>query len=123
VRGSDHPIRSELLSLHGIGKLSEQPRTSSMNAVLNDFRIALRQHFRQPAFALTVVCTLALAMGATTAVFVAPSTGLTAGQDVWITPTVVAATAALLVAVVMLAAWLPARRAARIEPALALKGS
>jgi predicted permease len=37
--------------------------------VLNDLRIALRQHVRQPGFALTVVCTLALAIGATTAVF------------------------------------------------------
>ena len=33
------------------------------------FRIALRQHLRQPAFALTVVFTLAMAIGATTAVF------------------------------------------------------
>jgi putative ABC transport system permease protein len=37
--------------------------------VLNDLRIALRQHVRQPGFALTVVCTLALAIGSTTAVF------------------------------------------------------
>jgi ABC-type antimicrobial peptide transport system permease subunit len=41
--------------------------------------------------------------------------------DVWINPVVVGATAALLIAVVLTAAWLPARRAARIEPALALK--
>jgi putative ABC transport system permease protein len=37
--------------------------------VVNDVRIAVRQHRRQPAFALTVVCTLALTIGATTAVF------------------------------------------------------
>lgn len=35
----------------------------------NDLRIALRQHARQRGFALTVVCTLALTVGATTAVF------------------------------------------------------
>src|SRR5262249_55828635 len=35
----------------------------------NDFRTAFRQHVRQPGFALTVVCTLGLTVGATTAVF------------------------------------------------------
>jgi ABC-type antimicrobial peptide transport system permease subunit len=43
-------------------------------------------------------------------------------QDVRISPAVIAATAALLIAVVLMAAWLPARCAARIEPTLALKG-
>jgi ABC-type lipoprotein release transport system permease subunit len=50
-----------------------------------------------------------------------PSTGLSAGQDVRINPALVTAAAALLLAVVLLAAWLPARRAARIEPTVALK--
>jgi putative ABC transport system permease protein len=36
--------------------------------VTNDLRIALRQHARQPGFALAVVSTLALTIGATTAV-------------------------------------------------------
>jgi putative ABC transport system permease protein len=36
--------------------------------VLNDFRIALRQHLHRPDFALTVVCTLGLTIGATTTV-------------------------------------------------------
>jgi predicted permease len=38
-------------------------------SLVNDFRFALRQCFRQPGFALTVVCTLALTIGATGAVF------------------------------------------------------
>lgn len=42
-------------------------------------------------------------------------------QDVSLDPAMVAATVAALIAVVLLAAWLPARRAARIEPTLALK--
>jgi hypothetical protein len=37
--------------------------------VPNDLTIALRHHRRQPAFALTVVCTLAFTVGATSAVF------------------------------------------------------
>ena len=43
-------------------------------------------------------------------------------SDVSISPGVVAATAALLMAVALLAAWVPARRAARIEPTVALNG-
>src|SRR5262245_41602305 len=44
--------------------------------VLNELRIAFRQHFRQRGFALTVVCTLVLTMGATPAVFSLLSTVL-----------------------------------------------
>jgi putative ABC transport system permease protein len=40
-----------------------------MNALFNDVRIAMRQHVRQPGFALTVVWTLALTVAATTVVF------------------------------------------------------
>jgi putative ABC transport system permease protein len=43
-------------------------------------------------------------------------------QDIALKPTVAAATAVLLVVLVLTAAWVPARRAARIEPTLALKG-
>jgi ABC-type lipoprotein release transport system permease subunit len=43
------------------------------------------------------------------------------GPDVSINPAVAAATATLLIALVLMAAWLPARRAALIEPTLALR--
>jgi len=42
-------------------------------------------------------------------------------EDVSIDPAVMFATTGLLCAVVVLAGWLPARRAARVEPTLALK--
>ena len=47
--------------------------------------------------------------------------GLGAAQDVSIDPSLAAAAAVFLIGVELLAAWLPARRAARIEPTLALK--
>jgi putative ABC transport system permease protein len=40
-----------------------------MNTILKHSRVALRQHLRQPGFAMTVVLTLGLTTGATTAVF------------------------------------------------------
>jgi predicted permease len=54
--------------LSGIDVSSFDSMLLSMNALATDVRIALRQYQRKPAFAVTVVCTLALAIGATAAV-------------------------------------------------------
>jgi ABC-type antimicrobial peptide transport system permease subunit len=43
-------------------------------------------------------------------------------SDVRISPAVMGTTAAFVIAIVLMAAWLPARRAARIEPSMALRG-
>jgi predicted permease len=40
-----------------------------MATLLNDLRVAIRQHLRQPGYAVTVICTLGLGIGATAAVF------------------------------------------------------
>ena len=62
-----------------------------MNTLINDVRIAMRQHARQPGFALTVVWTLALTVAATAVVFAVVNTVLlralpfaAAEQLVWI---------------------------------------
>ena len=47
-----------------------------MSSILNDVRVALRQYTRQPGFAFAVVGTLALTVGATTAVFAVVNTVL-----------------------------------------------
>jgi ABC-type lipoprotein release transport system permease subunit len=44
-----------------------------------------------------------------------------AGEEVWIDPWRASTAGVLLISVVLAAAWLPARRAGRIEPAQALK--
>src|SRR5262249_16006922 len=44
-------------------------RGNMISVVLNDLRIAVCHHARRPGFAVAVICTLALTIGATTAVF------------------------------------------------------
>ena len=60
VKPSDAPARP-----HGI----RSPRGGVVNSVLQDVRFALRLIRRQPSYALFVVLTLAIGIGANTAVF------------------------------------------------------
>jgi putative ABC transport system permease protein len=54
------------MSRIGVSVVTTMP---TMSELLNDLRVAIRGHLRQPGFSVPVVCTLALAIGATTAVF------------------------------------------------------
>jgi predicted permease len=79
---------------------------------------------RQAAVLAIVGAAAGLALAAVVRPFVsgmARSADLSA-KDLLLNPSAVLVTAALLVGVVLVAAWLPARRAARIEPTLALRG-
>jgi ABC-type antimicrobial peptide transport system permease subunit len=85
-----------------------------MLGLKGDFVYALRTLSRHRGHVAVVVLTLCLGLGANTAVF-------SVVDAVLLRPLPVAAAVLLLTGVTLLACWLPARRAARVEPAVALR--
>jgi len=85
-----------------------------MDELIRDLRFALRGLWRAPGFTAAVVLALALGLGAR-----ALSSQLyrVSARD----PLTYAGISAVLAAVAVLASWLPARRATRVDPAVALK--
>ncbi|HMV46478.1 MAG TPA: hypothetical protein PLD20_03280 [Blastocatellia bacterium] len=105
--------------------------------MFNDLKFAIRSLLKRPGFALVVIITLALGIGANTAIFSAVNAvrlsplpykeperlmaGLLFGVSVT-DPLTFAAIALALTAVSIAAALIPARRASKVNPIIALRG-
>jgi putative ABC transport system permease protein len=92
-----------------------------MNRLFQSIRHAARSLRRGPGFAAVAAATLAIGIGATTAVFATRIMQALLFEVGAANPRVLAAVAALLLAVALLASWLPARRASRVDPLTALR--
>jgi ABC-type antimicrobial peptide transport system permease subunit len=90
--------------------------------MIQDFKFAVRQLFKAPGFTIAATIVLALGIGANTAVFSLVNTLLFAPPS-YANPHPIAFTAAplLLAAAALIATWLPARRAASLNPVEALR--
>ena len=103
-----------------------------MESFVRDVTFALRSLKRQPAFAITAVLTIALGIGATSAIFSIVNAALFKALPYpnpdnllfGVTPLDVATfagVACLLLVIAALATLFPAARAARIDPVRALR--
>jgi ABC-type antimicrobial peptide transport system permease subunit len=93
----------------------------AMNNLFQDIKYGLRGLLRQPAFTIVAVCSLAIGIGANTAIF---STLLIAKMLYGVSatdPRTFAVIILLLMTVALMACLIPAWRAARVDPLVALR--
>lgn len=93
--------------------------------MLSDIKYAFRQMVKSPGFTAIAVLTLGIGIGANTAVFTIINTlllrGLLVKNPAELAAVIFLGTALLLVIVALLASWIPARRATKVDPMIALR--
>ena len=91
-----------------------------MHRVVNDLRFAVRSLLKHRAFAAVIVATLALGIGANTAIFSVVNAALLRPLP-FPDPATFVGLSVFLVVVAALASYLPARDAARTDPMVAMR--
>jgi len=89
-----------------------------METLFNDIRYAVRSFLKRPGFSTIIVITLALGIGANTAIFTVTNAVMLLSPTDSVTFTTVAV---VLAAVALLACYIPARRATKVDPLVALR--
>ena len=117
-----------MMGLYGLVSyvVSQRAREIGLRMAIGANARDVQQMFLREAAIIGVTgCVLGVVLAAIARPFVSrlvASTDVNAAPDASINPAMATAIVVMLIAVVLLAAWLPARRASRVDPTLALRG-